>query len=70
MRSLLLISLLSIPRILLAQMDTVWVPWTRDYTFTDGIYLSFQDLRHNDPSITLRAIRSSTRSAGKPRTSR
>ncbi|MBK6543283.1 MAG: hypothetical protein IPG10_18745 [Flavobacteriales bacterium] len=56
MRSLLLISLLSIPRILLAQMDTVWVPWTREYTFGDGIYLSFQDLRRNAPSIPLRAI--------------
>ncbi|MBK9539793.1 MAG: hypothetical protein IPO12_13755 [Flavobacteriales bacterium] len=37
-------------------MDTVWVPWTREYTFSDGIYLSFQDLRRNAPSIPLRAI--------------
>ncbi|MBK8339802.1 MAG: hypothetical protein IPK99_07295 [Flavobacteriales bacterium] len=56
MRSLLFILLLSVPRLAKAQMDTVWVPWTRDFTFNDGIYLSFQDLRRNAPSIPLRAI--------------
>jgi len=56
MRFVLLIALLSIPRFAAAQMDTLWVPWTRDFNFTDGIYLSFQDLRRNAPSIPLSAI--------------
>ena len=56
MRSLLFIGLLTASHLSTAQMDTVWVPWTREYTFTDGIYLSFQDLRRNAPSIPLRAI--------------
>jgi hypothetical protein len=60
MRSLLAL-FLSIPLILSAQKDSI--PYTRDYEFREGIFLTVQDLKYNNP-IPKEAIISSLPSSG------
>jgi len=50
-RILLLISLIGISRIAAyPQVDSI--AYSKDFTFSDGLYLTIQDLKHNTPTLT------------------